>query len=1048
MWELRKNLKEQNSPQAQEENKKVEDFIVNKVTTLVNGGVFNPNDEQAPALKELLADIENNPVSVETAEKKETLAQAIGIVNEQIADFEERHNLQQDEFNDELIEHNLQILEGMPADDVLFKRGDDGKLVNSEFEEIDNILNHLKVRGELTWFGRKTVEQTAPDSDIALFKERIRLETQAALALGKAEEITEEAFREEYVARLNQGIFEVVYANAIVEGKVDRKDMNKLVSDLSKSAQKGTLISVHQDVFAGWQAAHQAEGNSFIKILKDRGVQKTVKSLGDKFTSLSKKCQKKYPQAYGRLLGLLEGGGWGLAYGVATNPAVMTATGGASLAIVATASLARSGYRFYKNYRKARDEAVGKGKRLGFWKYVQENKMQSAGVLLSATAALTAGLDWAGVFAGNSELLAGITQARMVSGLSLWGTTSAKQVGDAYRKGGWKAAAKATGLSLLNFGVGFIGGRAASSAASNLYDSYVNNSIDNVVEHTGADIQNSGTEDVSVAEAEIVQNSETVAPLENQGQENVVAVKVQTELNHVNDGGLSQHNTPAAGVQSRDEVGVSVNAQETINDVADDMSRPDMSVLDIDIEEQLPEVSQEMINDITDDMPRPDMSVLDLDVEEQLSEVSQEMINDITDDMPRPDMSVLDLDVEEQLPEVSQETTNNITDDMPRPEEVEQVVDIEEKPEPLFMPEGKNEDGSLYGTTAGGRQVSDFSIDEDGKVLSMTVDGEEFGEDHLRWINEHPGIKDGWESRALATAAFADEILNQKTPDMAENLTGEWQEYEVQAPEAREMPGTPMTADSAEETVVSGIAADESVKTPEERSTVDQPTQSPNLMERIVDEYHEDLQNNHGLVGETHDVSNNSSSWTRGGEQTVSLKIASVADNGLAQVSSDGAESFTISEDGQLHFRTGEGENVRDMTYDEAKTFVDDMYNRIPKIEGSQTDMLLHKGLYELNPKQFTADYPEGISEFLHDYSPPEGYNVAQDLKLEGHTETPVGKGDVEIASGSYDVKGHIAALREKMPQASSPENGSIARNVSSSSMNVGGVEMFRSGNF
>ena len=73
LWELRKNLKEQNSPQAQEENKKVEDFIVNKVTTLVNGGVFNPNDEQAPALKELLADIENNPVSVETAEKKKHL---------------------------------------------------------------------------------------------------------------------------------------------------------------------------------------------------------------------------------------------------------------------------------------------------------------------------------------------------------------------------------------------------------------------------------------------------------------------------------------------------------------------------------------------------------------------------------------------------------------------------------------------------------------------------------------------------------------------------------------------------------------------------------------------------------------------------------------------------------------------------------------------------------------------------------------------------------------------------------------------------------------
>ena len=332
-------------------------------------------------------------------------------------------------------------------------------LKHKEFQDVYNVIKSLEVKGPLKTFGRKTIAQTGKDSDIAVFMSQVRNQTEMYLA-NTQKEIKPEVFRQEYADRLAKGLTEVVYGDRVSKGQVAQKDFEKMFDNLAQAAGKKQTIKVNQDSLIGWQAAKTTRAESAVnKLSQKKGFKEVAKTFGNKLKNLDASLTKKYGALYNIAKGALKSGGWGMAYAAAG-----ATLGPAGIAAVATASFANQAYKFSKDFKKARQEAIKEGKKPdSLFQYMKKNKMKTAGILLSgASAAIGIG--------GLGDVVA-VQVAKSSAGISLAAAGAFKQASDAYNKTkgtkGQKAwaATKAFAISGASFAAGMLAGKSAGEWA-------------------------------------------------------------------------------------------------------------------------------------------------------------------------------------------------------------------------------------------------------------------------------------------------------------------------------------------------------------------------------------------------------------------------------------------------------------------------------------------------------------------------------------------------------------------------------------------------------
>lgn len=376
-------------------------------------------------------------------------------------------------------------------------------LKNKEFQDIYNVLDNLTVGGKLQAFNRETVDQKGADSDIALFMDTVRRETEMYLA-NTSKEITNEAFAQEYADRLRNNLVQLAFADQVTKGQVSQKDFGKMFDDLAKSAENNKKLNINQDTFLGYQAAKTARMESAINVLgtKEYGkatkyyenglikqktdYQKASQSFGSRIQNLDQKLTKKYGKPYSMLKGMAKSASWGLAFSLAG-----ASFGPAGVAVVATASFANQAYGMFKDFKKQKQSAKEQGQKLTFWSYVKNNKARAAGMVLSAATVAISGVSAAGI--ASQQLLAIANTAKAASGIGLATSGAFHQAAQAYRqtegskgKKRW-AAIKSFGASTLAFGAGMLAGRAAGEMAVESY-----NNIQAEPAITTTDVSNEG----------------------------------------------------------------------------------------------------------------------------------------------------------------------------------------------------------------------------------------------------------------------------------------------------------------------------------------------------------------------------------------------------------------------------------------------------------------------------------------------------------------------------------------------------------------------------
>lgn len=376
-------------------------------------------------------------------------------------------------------------------------------LKNKEFQDIYNVLDNLTVGGKLQAFNRETVDQKGADSDIALFMDTVRRETEMYLA-NTSKEITHEAFAQEYADRLRNNLVQLAFADQVTKGQVSQKDFGKMFDDLAKSAENNKKLNINQDTFLGYQAAKTARMESAINVLgtKEYGkatkyyenglikqktdYQKASQSFGSRIQNLDQKLTKKYGKPYSMLKGMAKSASWGLAFSLAG-----ASLGPAGVAVVATASFANQAYGMFKDFKKQKQSAKEQGQKLTFWSYVKNNKARAAGMVLSAATVAISGVSAAGI--ASQHLLAIANTAKAASGIGLATSGAFHQAAQAYRqtegskgKKRW-AAIKSFGASTLAFGAGMLAGRAAGEMAVESY-----NNIQAEPAITTTDVSNEG----------------------------------------------------------------------------------------------------------------------------------------------------------------------------------------------------------------------------------------------------------------------------------------------------------------------------------------------------------------------------------------------------------------------------------------------------------------------------------------------------------------------------------------------------------------------------
>lgn len=127
----------------------------------------------------------------------------------------------------------------------------------------------------------------------------------------------------------------------------------------------------------------------------------------------------------------------------------------------------------------------------------------------------------------------------------------------------------------------------------------------------------------------------------------------------------------------------------------------------------------------------------------------------------------------------------------------------------------------------------------------------------------------------------------------------------------------------------------------------------------LKEQYLEDIEKNHGLEN-AKTISMYEDKIRIGGTTTTSLAMLNYADNGYAMTSPEGAESFVIdNENKTLNFRVGSGDNLRDMSYSEAKEFTESIINA-NNTENDDEYLLKYKlmliKLYEIDKEAYAQD--------------------------------------------------------------------------------------------
>ena len=359
-------------------------------------------------------------------------------------------------------------------------------LKDKEFQDIYNILSNIKVNGKLKAFGREQIGQEGTDSDIALFLEQTRRETEMYLA-NTGKDITADTFKQEYALRLRKNLVEVLAADQFSKGKNSKEDYAAMFDKLVTAAQSKKGININQDTFVGWQAARTNRMEAAVNRLgQKQGYENASKSFAERIKATDQKLTQKYGKAYSLLKGCLKSAGWGAAYSIAG-----ATFGPAGIAAVATASFANQAYGFIKNFKKEREAAKAKGEKpANFWQYVKKNKLRTAGLLLSGATAAT------GI--GGAGGIAAVQIARSAAGIGLAASGAVHQAAQAYKqtegskgKKTWKAVQTAV-FSGVSFYAGMLAGREAGEIASEAFaDTPIDTNI-NTTETELSDIQAHG----------------------------------------------------------------------------------------------------------------------------------------------------------------------------------------------------------------------------------------------------------------------------------------------------------------------------------------------------------------------------------------------------------------------------------------------------------------------------------------------------------------------------------------------------------------------------
>lgn len=341
---------------------------------------------------------------------------------------------------------------------------------DKEFQDIYNVLNSLQIKGELKAFGRKTVDQNTKDSDLDLFREQIRRETEIYLANTSRNGISTEDFKQEYADRLRNNLVQLVYADKVSKGQISEKDFGKMFDEMAAAAKDKKPIKINQESIIGWQAAKTSRLESAVKVEgKKPGYEAPAKAFSSRVKNLDDKLSKKYGAIYSVLKTAAKSAGWGTAYSLAG-----ATMGPAGVAMVATASFANTSWNYFKDYKKARNDAMVKGEKPdNLWNYMKKNKLKTAGVFMGA-ATVAIGI-------GGLGANAAVHAARAGSGMALAAAGAVNQGANAYKntKGSkgqklW-AATKAIAVSGAAFAAAVMVGKGINGIATEAYADTPNN---------------------------------------------------------------------------------------------------------------------------------------------------------------------------------------------------------------------------------------------------------------------------------------------------------------------------------------------------------------------------------------------------------------------------------------------------------------------------------------------------------------------------------------------------------------------------------------------
>ena len=388
---------------------------------------------------------------------------------------------------------------------------------DKEFQDIYNVLNSLQIKGELKAFGRKTVDQNTKDSDLDLFREQIRRETEIYLANTSRNGISTEDFKQEYADRLRNNLVQLVYADKVSKGQISEKDFGKMFDEMAAAAKDKKPIKINQESIIGWQAAKTNRLESAVKVEgKKPGYEAPAKAFSSRVKNLDDKLSKKYGAIYSVLKTAAKSAGWGTAYSLAG-----ATMGPAGVAMVATASFANTSWNYFKDYKKARNDAMVKGEKPdNLWNYMKKNKLKTAGVFMGA-ATVAIGI-------GGLGANAAVHAARAGSGMALAAAGAVNQGANAYKntKGSkgqkiW-AATKAIAVSGAAFAAAVMVGKGINGIATEAYA----DTPDNTSDPTTNNVNNAATSQPEIT-PEQPQMTEPVA--EAPAPQGVLAPEVEQE---------------------------------------------------------------------------------------------------------------------------------------------------------------------------------------------------------------------------------------------------------------------------------------------------------------------------------------------------------------------------------------------------------------------------------------------------------------------------------------------------------------------------------------